>query len=413
MNHKPRDEIKKVIARVYPSDSDERQMLEKIFFALAEHQENFLSGLERRIAEESNDDDCEKDFDIGVKLVKHGDLEAQRGFFPVETSSDFIFAGQNFFLDVRYEDIKNFCEPKRYYGFIIAADGTRKNFSYTLRRHEKFIAQEKILFDLAALYKIRRPIIFSPYARKAVEIKIDGLAEDNLSNLQNFNLMLAENDLAGKLLTDCELCWNVQTETADTNHGGECEEYIGADEILIRYEYFHTFKSDEKIFILPNQHCDNLRVKVLDDERKIIFGYNSVLNERACKVVKLNSLEENSNAFTIAFPRKNSTLRLKSEGDLEKVLSCFNVTPFGKIFPAHFGSFGNNKNFQPVVIYRREDQYFIPNENRLLGRLRNKPICYVKFFGDSQSKFKTDYANYVLHYLSQNYPEFTWAGIEA
>ena len=410
MNNKPRDEIKKVIARAYPSDSNERQMLEKIFFALAEHQENFLSELEQRIAEESNDNDCEKYFDIGVKLIKRGDSEAQRGFFPILAERDNL---PLLFLDVRYEDIKNFCEPKRYSGFIIAADGTRKNFSYTLRRHEMFIAQEKILFDIAALYKIRRPIIFSPYARKAVEIKIDGLAEDDLSNLQNFDLMLAKNDLAGKLLTDCELCWNVQTETADTNHGGDCEEYIGADENLIRYEYFHTFGRDEKVFILPNQHCDNLRVKLIDDERKIIFGYNSVLKERSCKVVRLNSVEENSNAFTNAFPRKNSTLRLKSEGDLEKVLSCFNVTPLGKMFPAHFGSFGNNKNFQPVVIYRREDQYFIPNENRLLGRLRNKPICYVKFSGDSQSKFKTDYVNYVLHYLSQNYPEFMWAGIEA
>ena len=181
---------------------------------------------------------------------------------------------------------------------------------------------------------------------------------------------------------------------------------------MIRYEYFHTFERKEKIFVLPNQHCDNLRIKIIDDDRKIIFGYNSLLKERGCKVIKMNSVEEISHTFTNDFPRKNSTLRLKSKGDLEKVLSCFNVTRFGKMFPAHFGSFGNNKNFRPIVIYRREDQYFIPAENRLLGNLRNKATCYVKFFGDSQAKFKTDYANYVLYYLSQNYPEFIWAGIE-
>lgn len=430
MNHRQKDKIKEIIARSYPDDNDERQVLEKIFFALAEHQENFLKELERRIVEEQLDNDCETDFEIAVKLIKRDDLRSRRGFFPLKTSSDLIFAEQNespfedlstatekifqnnFFLDVRYEDIKNFCEPKKYQGFIITAEGTRKNFSYILRRHEKFIAQEKILFELAEFYKIRRPVIFSPYARKAVEIKIDGVAEEDLANMQTFDLMLVENGLAEKLLTDCELCWNVQIETAETNHGGECEEYIGADEILIRYEYFHTFERKEKIFVLPNQHCDNLRIKIIDDDRKIIFGYNSILKERGCKVIKMNSVEEISHTFTNAFPRKNSTLRLKSKGDLEKVLSCFNVTRFGKMFPAHFGSFGNNKNFRPIVIYRREDQYFIPAENRLLGNLRNKATCYVKFFGDSQAKFKTDYANYVLYYLSQNYPEFIWAGIE-
>ena len=432
MNHKPRDEIKEIIARSYSSDSVERQMLEKIFFALADHQENFLKELEGRLVEESNVNDCDKIFEIAAKLIKRDDLEARRGFFPLKNSSDLIFAERDespfensrqtkdeifqatFFLDVRYEDIKNFCEPKRYRGQVVTADGTRKNFSYTLRRHEKFIANEKILFELATLYKIRRPIIFSPYARKAVEIKIDGLDEDELTSLQTFDLMLAENGLSQKLLTDYELCWNVQIENADINHGGELEEYIGADENLIRYEYFHTFDRDTKIFVLPNQHCDNLRVKLSDDERKIIFGYNSLLKERSCKIVRLSDIENlSANTFTNDFPRKNSTLRLRSEGDLEKVLACFNLTRFGKNFPAHFGSLGIVKNSRTITIYRREDRYFIPPENRLLDKFKSKAICCVKFFGDAQSKFKTDYANYVLYYLSQNYPEFTWVGVEA
>lgn len=401
MNHKLGRELKEIIARSYSSDNDERRLLEKIFFALAEHQENFLDALANQINAEAVGHDCEKDFAVAVKLVAREDTEARRGFFPVDSSC------QQLFLDVRYEDVKNFCEPKIFRGQLIAEDGTQKNFSYSLQRHEKFIAQEKILFDIAALYKIRRPIIFSPYARKAVEL----VTEDEL--VGKVDLLLDENGLRGKLLTDRELCWNVQIDSGDTTHGGEPEEFFGADENLIRYEYFHTFDADEKIFVLPDQHCDDLHVVNSADERRIILGYNSVLKERACRIVRLHDFEISDDTFTNDFPRKNSTLRLRTEGDLEKVLGYFNATRLGKNFPAHFGGFGVNQNPRPIKIYRREDQYFIPTENFLLGRSRNKSTCFVKFFGDPLSKFKTDYANFVLHHLAQTYPEFTWAGVDA
>ena len=70
-----------------------------------------------------------------------------------------------------------------------------------------------------------------------------------------------------------------------------------------------------------------------------------------------------------------------------------------------------SKNFSPIEIYRREDSYYTSTEKYLLGRVRNKPVCLIKFGGD-KNIFKTDYANYVIHYFEQNYPEFNWAGVE-
>ena len=107
MNHRQKDEIKEIIARSYPDDNDERQMLEKIFFALAEHQENFLKELERRIVEEQLDNDCETNFEIAVKLTKRDDLKSRRGFFPLKTSSDLIFAEQN---ESPFEDLSTATE---------------------------------------------------------------------------------------------------------------------------------------------------------------------------------------------------------------------------------------------------------------------------------------------------------------
>ena len=423
-------DMKQIIARAYPDD-DERQTLEKIFSALATHQKNFLDGLKNRVLSESAVKDFDENFSVTVKLVKRGDTENLRGVFPIKTDTDLIFADENespfeespkpdenifgseFFLAVGYDDLKNFCEPKTYRGLAVTADGTTKNFSYTLRRHEKFVRAEKILFDVAALYKVRRPVIFSPYARKAVEIKVDGLNTDDLKTLKSFDLKLAQNRLDGKLLTDRKLCWNVKISNEDTNQGGEVEEYFGSDGQLIRYEYFHTFNGDEKIFVLPNQPCDDLHVTTDDGERKIRLGYNSVLKERGCRIVELCDVEKISDdTFTNEdFPRKNLKLRLRTEGDVEKVLACFNSTTFGKKFPAHFKKLGGSENARPIKIYRREDFYPVSKENRLLGAQRTKPTCFVKFAGGN-SIFKTDYANFVLFYMSRNYPEFGWAGVD-
>ena len=90
MNSSLRRDLKEIIDRSCSSDI-ERQMLAKVFFALAEHQEKFLSELESRIITESVANDCDKDFDIAVELVKYDDLKARGEFFPVETSTDLIF----------------------------------------------------------------------------------------------------------------------------------------------------------------------------------------------------------------------------------------------------------------------------------------------------------------------------------
>ncbi|MBR6012747.1 MAG: hypothetical protein IK062_03065 [Selenomonadaceae bacterium] len=426
MSYGVEGEIKKIISRLYSQDGEERQMFEKIFFALAEHQEKFLNELEKRIDDENKPHNLEKDFEIVVKLVKRGDLESKRNFFSIDANSNFIFSdggelpfknfstvGNSFFILESYGNIKNFCEPRKFQGQVVTNDGTTKEFSYSLQRHERFIRREKILSEIAELYKIHRPIIFSPYARKAVDIKIFDCNISDFENLQDLNLQLEENKLQGKLLTNFELCWNLKIENSETRRGGELaeeEHYIGADGNLIRHEYFHTFDKNEKIFVLPDQHCNDLRIN-FDDERKIILGYNSVLRERACKIVSLNTIENVSEeVFTNDFPKPNNKLRLQTAGDVEKVLSCFNLSHMGKKFPTSFESF-NAKNFSPIEIYRREDSYFVPSEKKLLGRVRNKPICLIKFGGD-KTIFKTDYANYVIHYFEQNYPEFNWAGVE-
>ncbi len=422
MNNDIDAEILKIIERVYPNETDERQMLEKVFTALAKRQENFLSDLEKRIDIETAAHDWNKDFEVAVKFVRRGSQESTGGLFSLEIGTSFILAdkeetplekmakAESFFVNAAYNEIENFCAPKKYHGKIITKDGTLKNFSYTLQRHERFINYEKILFEVAALYKISRPIIFSPYARKAVDVKFFGLEAKDFNNYQDLDLLFRENNLNGKILNG-KLFWNVEIEGGERPQGGKCDEYIGADGNLIRYAYFHTFDSDKKIFVLPAQHFDDLKFEIKDNGKNFTLGYSSVLKEYGYSTLNFVAVEKISDDFfTNDFPRPNNKLRLRTEGDVEKVLSCFNATRAGKIFPAKFESF-NSKNFKPLEIYRREDRYFISPEFRLIGRIRNKPICVISF-GGNDSIFKIDYANYVIYYLEKNYPEFNWAGVE-
>ena len=439
MERKIESDIKQIIARTFPGAGNDRETIEKVFSALAKHQESFLNELSERITEEKNGSDWNSDFDIVARLVKRDDTESKLGLFPIDVGSSLIFSTSlssfekpsraddeffktSFFIDTSYKDIDNFCAPKKYQGLLVTMDGTTKNFTYSLQRHDRFVRNEKILFDVAALYKINRPVIFSPYARKAVDLKIDGLDKADFKNFKNFDLMLEENNLNGRLLVDYQLCWNVKIEHDAMRRISEVEEqkqYVGADGKLIRYECFHSFDKGTAVFVLPDQHCDDLRITATEDEKKIILGYHSVLKEHDYKTLTLSKVEKGStDTFTNDFPRKNNKLRLRTEGDLERVLACFNVTRMGKNFPAGFKSLGSSKNLKPIEIYSREDSYYVPNENRLLGAGFGKPTCYINFSTDSTLdprllRFKADYVNYVIHYLSQNYPEFNWAGVEA
>ena len=203
MNYDVDAEIKKIISRIFPPDGTDRQIFEKVFSALAKYQKNFLNDLETRIEEEKKTPDFDKDFEIAVKLVRRGDAESKRGFFSMDVGSSFVFPDgadlpsekNSFFIVANYEEIKNFCEPKKFRGQLVTADGTTKNFFYSLQRHDRFVRHEKILSEVAELYKIRRPVIFSPYARKAVDIKILDCERADFENLRDLNLRTAENKL--------------------------------------------------------------------------------------------------------------------------------------------------------------------------------------------------------------------------
>ena len=96
-----------------------------------------------------------------------------------------------------------------------------------------------------------------------------------------------------------------------------------------------------------------------------------------------------------------SKQRLRTQGDIEFVLSGLARDGYS----CRFGTFGGADN---VSRYSKEHEYFTRLDENLLRAKSRLPMCTVKFSGEGI--FLADYANFVLHFLAESYPEFNWAG---
>ena len=291
MNRKLETEIKKIIAQSYKNDSDERQTLENVLTHLAQRQENFLQALEDRIKIESTKYDFDEDFDVAVKLISAEDIGNSRAFFPILNDS------AEYFLNTSYDDLKNYC-GKKYDGIVKKSDGTTEKISYSLQRNYSFILREKILSDISRLYKINRPAIFSPYSRKAVDI----IFATEIDREDSIDLFLKENTLDGILITGQKLAWNIDQKLQKIHNEFE---NVGADGKILSYEYTLAFNPEEKSFIVPSQHCDDISRIVDESQKQIKLSYNSKLKEKSYQEIRLNPVEMTEEVFFNEFPPIN------------------------------------------------------------------------------------------------------------
>ena len=281
-----------------------------------------------------------------------------------------------FFLRVPYEDFAAYLN-KNFQG-----DG----FTYQLKPNYQFVEAEHKLFRLSQIYKIPCKI-FSPYARRAVDIRIAGKSKEDFTCLADLNFKLAENNLQGKLLLNENFYWNVKIKS--------CVE-TWQHKVGDLYEYGYTDGVDDKTYIVPNSDAN------LDDELEVVRADGQIIlktprefPEGECDFIKILPLKSKIDSKIFSKPR------LRTEGDINFVLKCL----ARENYSCHFGKFGGDSN---VKRYNDEHKYFTSADENLLRAKRNLPTCTVKFSGDEL--FLTDYANYVLNFLEERYPEFNWNG---
>lgn len=421
MNDNVKSKIISIIEKSGIKDEQLRNTLKKTFSELTTYEKDVLEKVQRQVAENlsARKETWDYLWQINTALVKNSDVENMKnkgfneikvgnGIFEKNTfkdksledrAKDFKNESQ-FFLECAYEDLENICQ-KQYKGCIFNESGEAKYFHYSLIPQYRFIKKEEMLFKTADLYKITRPVIFSPYARRAVDIRLEDISLDEFiaGGKTNTSLMLEDNGLKDKLLTDYRLMWNVEIEDGT--------EVLTSSSDSDSYQYFYD-PNEENVFIYPQDECDAIYKK--EDRIEVIY-HDEAKSDKYEKVTIMPVDDEDyDRCFVNEFDYKqfDKEITLRTVADINNVLTRFRNKTNG--FHCRFAQIIDKHQLKSDIIrrYKKEHSYLKNKNDLYAGALRYKPYCCIDFYGNGM--FLTDYANYVLYYMEQNYPEFNWIG---
>ena len=284
-----------------------------------------------------------------------------------------------FFLNVPYENFWSYLNK----------DFQGRGFTYQLKPNCQLIDEEHKLFRLSRIYNT--PIaVYSPYARRAVDIYIPDQDAEDFARLEDIDFRLKANNLQGKLLLNKKFYWNVTIKQAETPSS------YTTDNSSNLYEYRYNDGIDLSTYILPPGDATfDDELEALKSDKEIILRTPQHFSDNKCELIKILPIESKIDSRIFGKPR------LRTAGDIEFVLKCLSRENYS----CRFGKFGGNAQIER---YDGKHKYFTSDDEKLLRAKRKLPVCTVKFSGDEL--FLTDYANYVLNFLEERYPEFNWAG---
>ena len=390
-------------------------------FAMQAHQQRIMDELQNRIQNESLPSNEDETFEIFTTLVprdKISDMN-QNDFFEMDSGEDFIYLSPAlslseiiskqprtftqpqgpFFLRCEYDRFQDICF-KTYKGKV-----GEQEFRYELVPMYGYIErQEEILFRLAELYNINRPLIFSPYARRAVCINILNDVDADEFSLDDFQL--EENELSDVFVFDHVLMWNVKINLPQNLLSGP----VTSDTQHFIYSYDNVRRNT---FILPLALYDQPANRLPDDSMEFVCSETFIEDKDYYKKIEITKpdstrlpigVEIFSNSCN--FQRLLHKEHLRTRGDVNYILSALSQ----KDFSAEFDMY--NKDKQPSMqIYSQRHQYQSSREEQFnqFVRYNSSAIIQVKFQGSGL--FLTDYANFVLHFLKDHFPEYRWVGV--
>lgn len=408
------NEIKKIL-RDSSLDPAIETTLQRVFLKLGKHEEKMLRSIVERLKCEQCSKQENQDGIWNVSVILASDdviseltnsgyriIETGRSLFFRENAEPNVSCEKKYqqsilqgpcFLQCTYDEFEKFC---RTYRGRYVENGEEHIFRYQILPQYRFVEQEKVLYEVVHLYDITKPIIFSPYARRAIDLCI----LDNLSPeiCQHIDFCWEKNGLAGKVITGHQLLWNIDIEDEDA---------LPVSGNPADHEYIYTDGIDENTYILPVEKCEFVYKK--SDRICIKFSEGGI--PAVCQRVALRNISAQNEADVfqnIFYKSNNPKAHLRTRADIEYVLSAFTMPEWG--FSCEFAHIG--KQMDGVLpIYRKEHRYPEDKDQLIYADMWSRPYVYVRFRGEKL--FLIDYANYVLNYLQQIYPEFNWAGVHA
>ncbi|MBQ7609321.1 MAG: hypothetical protein IJU76_15340 [Desulfovibrionaceae bacterium] len=411
-------------------DSKLEQALQQALHALFDHKESIKNALLSRLEQEYESRRQQDRWDVVTALVHRsrvkelrkykiqpildhapGLFTSSRGFQSIESLSAGNYGKKRtpegpFFLRSRSEKIPM--------GPFIGYAGS-KSFYYEIVPQYEFIQRERLLYDASVIYRITTPLIFSPYARRAVCFRLlDPIDETD----EPIDLALEKNGLTDKLLTDYTLVWNIEISPPyDEVSASEAPR----DDGTCVYTYDENIR--ENTYVIPELQEDlqgleqiesykERRSDSSDGKCRIRLISRFQLPKRH-RILTLHSYSEETieklaeDFFTTKHDDKPlQKQRLRTVGDVNCVLQALRQKGM-------HGSFVQNAVEQAIRRYDGDNAYQGRADEKLYQSRKKYPLCTVRFCAGEPSvqPFLEDYAEYVLHYLEMRYPEFLWRGV--
>ena len=399
-------------------DSDLKNVLRKSLSEIYEHEEKILSEIKAEVLREIETARKKKNLVIATALVPREKISAmnEKNFYVVKEdgkkaeSFSIYFPAQSefensaikagpYFLFCPYDEIENFCR-RQYTG-----KSAKGSFKYELTTHSRFIEQEKKIFRLAEIYKIDSPIIFSPYARRAVDIKI--LEPENF-DVETCDFEFEKN-FGNKLKYNHVLMWNIESY-GKKNAGSS----VMPNETEKFHHYIFEGGIDKNTFILP-PHTFSATIEKVEkiEDKRIDFFTSEKWSEESGEIFKIfpSDIAEEFPIEEIFFNKFNddelfNKNRLRTAGDINYILKMFSNSKFAAEFV------GMTEKAGEIVKYQksRNHCYYIPKGEKFIRASAKLPKCMIKF--SAPEIYLIDYANFVLNFLEMQYPEYSWAGVK-
>lgn len=311
------------------------------------------------------------------------------------------------FLKVPYEKLGEYLDRPHTGSVKEKGSDNWKERHYTLRPEFHAVEAESLLRDVAALYDLPEPLLFSPWSRRAVFIRFEG--DEPFPAPGDYDLELAKNGLSGVLLMDRILMWNVRISYMP--EGAESSS-VAPERDMTWHTSFYTGLGDS-VLILPDLGVSGPDPASLRQARNDGRLEISALEELPQACWKIEITHPNTGLLPeecllcghepdFRAPERDG--RLRTRADIRHVLAALSHSGFRARPETEPGP-----EMTVITRYRSDHRYpaYDPNDLRDAGRPR--PTVYVSFEG--APLYLTDHAEYTLHFLENSFPEILWKGL--
>lgn len=401
----------------------DKELFREVFHGLLSEQERIFGEIKEHIEREMlyYNRERTKRWRIITTLIEKEQLEEYKGqgLYPViyrEPASEIItvdkikkmdvsdsqYSAGMVFLNCRYPEVEGYLE-RIYHAHITTVEGIIE-VEYKLFFSDILLEQEELLEKTAAQCHIEKPFLFSPFSRRAAQVKIDlGPLSLTNSKILQIDLDFSLNGLEDIVLCNKVLVWNV--EITEKDHLPYPMENSNKKVIPLfdnTYEiYTFALDIDEYMYIDSNE----TEIKRIEETLYLALPKDKNPEYLDYKKIKINKFFGNITG-TYLFENKMADdqvikQRIRTLADISYVVRQF--LPSGIQWKGYAKKVAEGASIQ---VYDKRNSYHYSKDDRL----RSSSIIYLKFEAEEPLFFE-DKVSYLLAYLNNRYPEFQWVGV--